>query len=81
MKKFPLIVAGLPAVVCFSVAVSFVDAAENAQSPEHIEKNRDFPNADLNGDGVVDTPIVVSIHIFLKSICRDLVLENSNANK
>jgi hypothetical protein len=43
VKKFPLIVAGLPAVVCFSVAVSFVDAAENAKSPEHIEKKQRFP--------------------------------------
>lgn len=49
-----MIVAGLPSVVCFSVAFSFVDAAENAQSPEHIEKNEAFPKADLNGDGVVD---------------------------
>lgn len=81
MKIISLIVAGLPAVVCFSVAVSFADAAENAQSPEHIEKNRDFPKADLNDDGVVDTTIVVSVYIFLKFICRDLVLENSNANK
>ena len=80
MKKFPLIIAGLPVVVCFSVAVSFVDAAENVQSPEHIEK-KDFPKADLNGHGVVDTTIVVRINIFLKFICRDLVLENSNANK
>ena len=80
MKKFPLIVAGLPVVVCFSVAVSFIDAAENAQSPNHIE-NEDFPKADLNGDGVVDTTIVVSVHIFLKSNGRVLVLENLNANK
>ena len=81
MKIISLIVAGLLAVVCFSVAVSFVDAAENAQSPEHIEINENFPKADLNGDGVVDTTIVVRINIFLKSICRVLVLENSNANK
>ena len=81
MKIIPLIVAGLTAVVSFSVAVSFGDAAENAQSPEHIGKNGDFPKADLNGDGVVDNTIVVSVHIFLKFICRDLVLENSNANK
>ena len=81
MKKFPLIVAGLPAVLCLSVAFSFVDAAENAQSPEHIEINENFPKADLNGDGVVDTTIVVRIYIFLKSICRDLDLKSSNANK
>lgn len=81
MKKFPLIVAGLPAVLCLSVAFSFVDADENAQSPKHIEKNEDFPKADLNGDGVVDTIIVVRIYIFLKFICCVLVLENSNANK
>ena len=80
MKIISLIVAGLPAVVCFSVAVSFVDAAENAQSPKHIE-NEDFPKADLIGNGVVDTIIVVRIYIFLKSICRVLVLENLNANK
>jgi hypothetical protein len=81
VKIISLIVAGLPAVVCFNVAFSFVDAAENAKSPKHIEKNEDFPKADLNGDGVVDTTIVVRINIFLKSICRVLVLENSNANK
>ena len=63
MKIISLIVAGLPAVVCFNVAFSFVDAAENAQSPKHIE-NKDFPKADLNGDGVVDTTIVVSVNIF-----------------
>ena len=80
MKIISLIVAGLPAVLCLSVAFSFVDAAENAQSPKHIE-NEDFPKADLNGDGVVDTTIVVSVHIFLKFICRVLVLENSNAYK
>ena len=80
MKIISLIVAGLPAVVYFNVAFSFVDAAGNAQSPEHIEK-KDFPKADLNGHGVVDTTIVVRINIFLKSICRVLVLENSNANK
>ena len=80
MKIISLIVAGLPVVVCFSVAVSFIDAAENAQSPNHIE-NEDFPKADLNGDGVVDTTIVVSVHIFLKSNGRVLVLENLNANK
>ena len=68
-------------MVCFSVAVSFGDAAENAQSPEHIEINENFPKADLNGDGVVDTTIVISVNIFLKSICRVLVLENSIANK
>ncbi|GDY05455.1 hypothetical protein LBMAG51_02420 [Phycisphaerae bacterium] len=54
MKIISLIVAGLPAVVCFSAAVSFGEAAENAQSPKHVEKNGDFPKADLNGDGVVD---------------------------
>ena len=81
MKKFPLIVAGLPAVLCLSVAFSFVDADENAQSPKHIEKNEYFPKADLNGDGVVDTTIVVSVHIFLKSNGRVLVLENLNADK
>jgi len=43
VKIISLIVAGLPAVVCFSVAVSFADAAENAQSPEHIEKKQRFP--------------------------------------
>ena len=40
METTSLIVAGLTAVVSFSVAFSFVDAAENAQSPEHIEKRR-----------------------------------------
>ena len=30
-----------------------------------LKKNRDFPKADLNGDGVVDTTIVVSVNIFL----------------
>jgi hypothetical protein len=43
VKKFPLIVAGLPAVICFSVAVSFIDAAENARNSEHIGKKRRFP--------------------------------------
>ena len=80
MNIISLIVAGLTSVVCFSAAVSFGDAAENAQSPNHIE-NEDFPKADLNGDGVVDTTIVVSVHIFLKSNGRVLVLENLNADK
>jgi hypothetical protein len=43
VKIISLIVAGLPVVVCFSVAVSFIDAAENAENPEHIGKKRRFP--------------------------------------
>jgi hypothetical protein len=42
VKKFPLIVAGLPAVLCLSVAFSFVDAAENAKVQSILKKQR-FP--------------------------------------